>query len=327
MVAGAHKPEGHVSRLIVPRSMWFLAFALITHSSAATAAESRCSELGSGCVCSEPLNASASFPANSNINPPDSTTKECGGGAPLVSTGGGAVVPEFGMPAGNSVNYVWRLDSPNFSYTNAILYGNTMTVPAGTLCTRLYQTFSSDFPELDTPSRAKLQEFGIGGAYQQTEWYESGSSRLADAFVMFGIDQSVGSFGVPNPGTQTGPIIHLSDCRSSWCRVEQCLDVASTGTITGRVRITVLNTGAVETLTSAPAIHLGSANVDKVWIGNLYRQNSSAGYRYISHGMEAFWSTPSASNWIGKAYEVEGGGSTAPPPSGSQPPPAPTLLP
>ena len=234
------------------------------------------------------------------------------------------------MPAGNSVNWVWRIDSPNYSYTNAIFNGNPMTITTGTICTRLYQTFSSDFPPPTDPtpnSRAKLQEFGLGSAYQQTEWFESGSHRVSDSLVMFNINQSVGYYGTPNAGTLTGQQVDFTDCQNSWCRFEQCLDVASNGNITGRVRAVVVNTGKTMTLTGGQATHLGPAIIDRVWIGNLYRQNSSQGSRYFSYGMQAFWPQASGAAWIGPAYEVEGGAATAPPPSGSQPPPAPVLLP
>jgi len=305
--------------------MWFLGFALLIPATV-EAAESRCNELGAACVCSEPLNAQMTIPPATFVNPPDSTDHECAGEAndhkSVYAVGGGAMVAAFGMPAGSSVNQVWRIDGGGIAH----LTGTNLNFTTGTICTRLYQRFSPDFPDIDAslnpPQRAKLMQISLNGSgyLHQTEWYEYSPWRVSLSIVGYGVDESVGYYGTGGRGSVTGSQVALNDCRNSWCRFEQCIDKDST-TVVGRGRIVVLNTGATMTFTSDAGSFSGSVTTGPMWIGNLFRQNSSTGSRYVSYGAEAFWPQANGS-WIGPAYEVEPSAA----PTGVTPAPAAPLL-
>src|SRR5262245_36188306 len=82
------------------------------------AAEQRCTELGTNCLCSEPLNTNSLVYSSPYYNPADSTTKECDGfdaipGKAIVRPNGGLLTTNDAMimgalPAGHTNTYVVR---------------------------------------------------------------------------------------------------------------------------------------------------------------------------------------------------------------------------
>src|SRR5262249_50679187 len=160
-----------------------------------------------------------------------------------------------------SVSWVLRIDGGGIAH----LTGTRLTFTEGTICSRIYQRFSSDFPDLGFDDRAKLMQLSLnasGTLLHQTQWHFA-QPRIKVETVGFGIDQDL---------PWTGSTISLSDCRASWCRMEQCIDKYATGRVVARVRVVELNSGKTMVLTSANATQQGSVTLDPVWIGNLYRQ-------------------------------------------------------
>jgi len=69
-------------------------------------------------------------------------------------------------------------------------------------------------------------------------------------------------------------------------------------------------------LFTGPTASAASVTNDTVWFGNFYLENIT-GSRYISHGMQAFWATDGG-QWIGAAYEIEGGTPVVPAPTNTE---------
>lgn len=285
----------------------------------AHSAEKLCDNLGTFCVCSEPLNSQQVIPAaggnaNLGVNPTDSTSKECNAsfsGKAVYAENGGAAVAAFGFPAGNTLNYVWRIDSGGI----ASLDGNRMNYSTGTVCTRIYQRFTDNFPDPLNPARGKLMELSFEGSspanryMNQMQWDEDKAPskiRMEIVGSSYGVDQLL------IEDDPLKPNVKLPDCKNSWCRMEQCIDRYNDGRIVSRGRVVVVNTGVTLTKVSSAGTMVGPKNLDVVWIGNMFRQSASQGSRYISHGMQAFWPQADGNAWIGKALEIETGTGTSP---------------
>lgn len=258
-------------------------------------AEAVCGAIGAACVCSEPLNVFQDTPGSTFINPQDSVDKQCNGGASFYSAAGGPAVAEFGMPPGNAVNWVWSVDTDGTRIAH--LTGNADTYANGTLCTRIYQRFSNDMIVDDSDDRIKLMEVSGPGHLHQMQWWFSGNNAINDLFSGYGFEANL------DFAHGTGDPIALADCKGSWCRMEQCYDISG-GTLVIRSRVVVLDSGKTFTMASTP-VSASSITAETVWIGNLYTQNVSSGRRFVSHGMQAFWSGGNG-EWIGPACEVEG---------------------
>lgn len=307
-----------MSKLFVVLSIAFFGLAFES-----LAGELRCDQLGGDCVCSEPLNSQQNIGPSTFVNPTDTSAKECrgegGNGGSVYAQHGGSSVAAFGFPSGSSVSWVWRLDGGGINH----LTGNSQTFTQGTLCTRIYQRFSTDFPTpiVDGPDvRAKLMEISLvsGGSQflNQSQWhFATNPSGFKNEVVGFGIDQDV---------SPSGSSVRLDDCKSHWCRMEQCVDRYPDGRIVSRARIKVIGTSQEATFVSSTGSKTGEATTYHIWIGNLFRQNSSTGSRFISHGIQSFSSQTNGAAWIGPASEIETGGA-APEPSVSLQ--APILLP
>jgi hypothetical protein len=311
----------------------------------AAAQEERCTELGSSCQCSEPLNSpTLGFDGNFRFNPDDSTpsTKECPGelqkGSPLVGYDAGSFtqVSPTGLPAGAQVSYVTNNHRARFIYGPG--------APAGTkrLCTRAYVRYSSDWQSKDLGDSdcqaEKIAQFGwnpgeTGGgsqfhwnAHSPTSWplaVKNGWTGCGGTCMIYNTDPSGW-----NP----------TMCRGAWCRIEMCAGTASGGDV--RTGNNLYAEAYVDVVTGPnagkravyPRTFVGTAwngaggNLGWTWLLNLYRQGTCPGDRQISHAMQAAW-TADQGQLIGPAYEIEGGdsgGSGDPPAS---PPEAPVLLP
>ncbi len=260
--------------------------------------EAVCSALGGACTCSEPLDVFQVL-GQGLYNPIDSTDKECGGIGAVYSATNLAAVNAFGMPAGSSVEYVWRTDYGRGGI--ATVTGNSLTLTEGTVCTRLYQRLSSDYPRMgltgNGAERNKVMEMGSSEFQFQSEFFPPSTG----VFSPRGYIRSVG-YDARLSGS--GPTVTTEDCKSSWCRFEQCTD-RSGSTVTFRTRVTVLDSGKVLNHTSGGIHGVPPLSMEPLWIGNLYREVVYDGSRFLSHAMQAEWPNP-AGQWIGPACEVEG---------------------
>jgi len=278
--------------------------------------ENRCDDLGSACVCSEALDTSETI-TTSVHNPGPSTTNECNGG-PFIEFPSASLIrfaSESGMPGGNTVTNVLEMDDAASDPTFKTLGSDVTTFSSGTVCTRGYQRYNqaliNSFTNV-TNDRIKIIEFGMASCPIQMTWAVNGPT--SDAYV------GVGPGTCSGPGEQmieSGDAITIQDCVDGWCRMEFCATVSGgTTTLRGRqVALATSKTHNFDFTFSASTIDLGG---EGFWIGNHYIEQDIdvAGERYASFEMEAFWSSPQASNvWIGAASEVEGGAAA---PSGSQ---------
>jgi len=305
-----------------------LALALAGVSLPAAAAEQRCDELGASCVCSEPLNTGSYAPAGGNgWNPSDSTTKECNRGYPLWVQSDWSPASASGMGLPSAIQYVARRGPENAS-DSTYLGGTSGATTASTkrVCVRFYTRYSADYQAKNLPvcQANKFSEFSFGdsNALFHWDWAESGAER----FTIINWDKD--GNGSPEPSynlARTGPLT-IEDCRSQWCHVEMCASgniktgsgISAEGHVRGLSDGKRVDWNKTYIGSACPGGSCRGGDLTAVAIVNAYRQNTCAGSRYISHAMQAQWDTD-AGQFIGPAYEVEGGGSTPPPP-----PPPPT---
>ncbi len=301
------------------------------------AQEERCTELGASCICSEPFNA-GSFESyqcdrRSCMNPSDTNQKECSGefrhgyswyggdALEVVATPGTAE----NLPAGNSVDYVWRSHDEG-NNVHHVMHAGGVTNSTRRICTRHYFKTSSDYNDGEgSCSNRKHIDFAKGGG----------------ARVFFVRDQGPG-YRLEMPGYRTAPDnvwgagdLMNADCRTGWCRVELCID----GDVQNLRDLSV--DGYIQQVggpkrSEFPRKFIGNApggdGYQDSWLLNMYREGSGCrGWRQFSHVMFAGWNSASG-QYIGPACEMEGvcdgssggsGGSGGTP----QPPPADQLSP
>jgi len=300
----------------------------------ASAAEKRCNDLGANCVCSEPLNTSSYVAASSNgWNPADSTTKECNNGYALWVRGDWSPQSASGLGLPSGIQYVARR-GPESGSDSTQLAGRTGVVTSATrrVCVRFYTRYSSDYQAKNLPvcEANKFSEFAFGGANALFHW-DWAESR-AERFTVINWDGN--GDGKPDASynlTKSGPLT-IEDCRNQWCYAEMCAsgpiqtgaDIYAEGHVRG-----VSDGKRVDW----PKKRIGKAcnkgvcsggNLAAVLIVNAYRQKTCGGSRYISHAMQAQWDSDQG-QFIGPAYEVEGGASSPPPSDVLGAPGAPTL--
>jgi hypothetical protein len=284
-------------------------------SALAAAVEQRCTELGSACLCSEPLRYTSGGTLRENVDPPDSEgpgAKECGNGSPALDAEptGMQIVTETAndFPGSNPPAYVLKMRSTTNDGDNSwMIYGSLPTnVRNETICSRNYQRFGSDLPIARDPNmRIKLQEAQVGGVLIQHELQH----------------YSQGNLGINYNCNQDGSVNVQLAGRSSWIRFESCYDVG-TSSVSTRLKATVVDTGQSDQISCGPKSLSTPANFTLYQIGNLFLQtlgdSSVIGSRYVTHAIQT--RTPlNASFWPGPASELESGGGGSPPPS--EPPP------
>lgn len=268
--------------------------------------ETVCTALSDACVCSEPLDTDQSLPLQSFVDPVDSGDLGCDGEQgdqrAFYAAGGGTALPPVAFPAQADVTWVWRVEYLIGGIANVT--GNTMTLDQGTVCTRIYQRFSSDYPlmgQSSNPSneRNKLLEMsGPWGQFQTQFWPPNADAAFSGHATLSGIYDA---------NFEEGPDqISIRDCTDRWCRMEQCID-RSGDTATFRVHASVVGGTKVSTGSSGAVAGVPPLDISRMWIGNLFREEVIApGERFISHGMQTYWPTVSGTRWIGPACEVEG---------------------
>jgi len=324
----------------------FMAVALLSPLVAdrSHAQESRCLELGQSCECSEPMDTTATSIGHQHQfadSPPaygcDKFQSYFGTNKTNIRT-----TPETGMPAGNSVDRVVEIPAAGASI---VWLRGRMTVDDSIkrTCIRYYKQVTTDYSgvgpnNISCPSeRNKIIQFQFGGTQVQLQERADGSVCTGP-----GTGNDYEAITITNPAgfgnTNLSPRVDWGDCwnTNGWCRIEMCAsgDLSRGQNINFEANVRTLKDGVD---------HYG--NQGRLWnpgtgmkadsAGDLYHGQGQGGKgtEWISHFMQASWTT-NQGQWIGAAYEIEGGGGSPPPDPPDPPDPpapvaplAPTLLP
>lgn len=282
--------------------------------------EQRCSELGSACLCSEPLRFTSAGRLVEMVDPPDSEgagAKECAGGSAIDAEPSGMQLVDrvdnasnTDFPGPNPPAFVLKMTSvANDADNGWQVRGNQPTgVQNETICSRDYQRFGNDLPIAVEPMRIKMSESVLNGRLNQ------------DGIVMNGR----GQFDV-HDGDCTGTNNIQMAGRQSWIRHETCMDVGSSS-YTIRARVVVIETGVTDTITCGPHPLSTPASYSEFLIGNLHLQTAGNsayfGSRYFTHAIQTRLPLDSTF-WPGPARELEVAGGTSTPPPTTPPPTTP----
>lgn len=308
---------------ILVLALLFLAVPTVVY---AATAEQRCTDLGSACICSEPLDFSAAVD-RTWFDPPDTEgagAKECmtvldgqslandSATRHLLNRITGASI---GLPG---VAYV--LETPAYAGSNGSINDNNRTMTGKTWCARHYKRYSPDheYPcndEAGDPScpvdrrvKGPRNQKPQGGAH--TDMQASWAIGPNGAHLW----ECQGGFGTPFgncTSTQvSGDSIGFEDCKGAWCRIEYCFDHnSSTGALALRGRVTVLDPNENVALEQTRAKNFLDSNStfitgETTAVASWWTQNISVGTQYTTHIMVA--STSRNPNfWIGAASEIE----------------------
>lgn len=291
--------------------------------------EDRCTELGVNCDCSEthdtvaPHYVTSAFPPGGCggffcVNPTNSTgaSLECG---PSVAPGyfwitGStsqnpgtfwSIVPETGMPPGNTVTNVWRANTHGGGAHSEGTVSGDITSATRRLCQRIYKKFSSDY-SLYPDCNNKVMEIDWGGFE-----YQSSTTTAGSVIAISVVGAGSGFRGTLAP---VGDSITPADCVNTWCRIEQCADgnIQAGTSLVGDFYVDTTD-GAKHAERTAINIGSGTGGISFIWPENLHREFSGGGTACngtaeYSHVMQASWDT-AAGQRIGPAREVEGTGS------------------
>lgn len=318
--------------------------------------ELRCTELGSNCVCSEPMNVNDGAAVQVGWNPSDSVTKEChySSGSETGFLGGAAGVSadRLNPKATSSLSYGGPAP-PSYVIEMLEGYNNLRVQDIGTSekrhCARWYERFGNQFicsVDDEFGPGCGLGPYGVGGKmFDSTDTAGGNTGNQLLIAATTASNQHCGGPGYCGPfrmdidGDNVEgnlPSIGPDKCRADssgnggWCRIEQCIEstdgttIRSPGNRRYTVRVTPLaNPSAQETI-ATPSIHYNTGT--NYWKFNNWNDQEGERARLeVSYYMDAGWNT-AAGQWIGPAYEIEGGGSVVTPPSPTAPP-APVLLP
>ncbi len=314
--------------------------------------ERRCGELGSACICSEPLNTGTvdggrpwptQCPAASEgacrVDPDDSpSATECPGesygsggqavialGTPPITVTSAATQP---LPSGNALTWVLTRASGD---TAKITAPDVNEPPNTTYCSRSYQRWdaASPIPGSGTAvanSQYKLATIGGVDPNGNHNPVQTGAIQGGSIFTRF--DGSW--FNAPEDFQTMG---NMSECVSNFCRFEMCIDFGADGIGRARFRKAVLPPGTAKTYTVTKPAGTTARSVMKFSGGyndplQWYSQEiGGLTIRYATHVMVAKHAPVDGSWWIGAACEVEGGCSGSPQPPPPARPDPPVLLP
>jgi len=300
------------------------------------AAEQRCNELGSSCVCSEPFNT-ASFVGGPDFwNPADSTSKEC---SVEAAVNGGAVVRTSRtvvgsndstalsrLPAGHSVS---RFLTANNNHEGTFSAGHGLAVSSSLvrLAARWYVYHTPNFAFKTSASspcqNTKIMEFDADSRIDYTAGFHTYN------YLRFSPSVDCCVLG-PGPNPDIGP----GEMQGKWWRWEAVLTNRSGPgyrmqmfgkNVTDNLpEITILDTtanGSVANLRPPSLMSRMTTN------NHRFSPNGSgcAGWRGISHYIMAGWTTNSGQR-IGPAAEIERGAASPPSstPTDNVPPGAPS---
>jgi len=303
-------------------ALFVLLAALQAHAYDANGSEDRCAELGSGCICSEPLNAPDNLRAeiDRHWNPSDTRAKECAG-----ENGGGQFVTmpadysesatvrastERPFPSGaNPYIYKGRLSTIHHGYFNKL-----MNVDEETVCVRAYRRYSDGVRMTSNTNRVKNLQLG--------RWTPPAHANIEDNWDGAGAFVTVVDATYSLDGSKYDADFQSKCAEGGWCRIEICADQAGSQ-LTYRYYITSLTTGRTNAYVWGPGNGPSSTFFDLPAM-HMFVQGSLPGFQYASHAIEV--RVPLNRNFtIGPAYELEGGTPGNPPPPPPDPPVAPLL--
>ena len=183
------------------------------------AEEQRCRELGTACICSEPLASPDRVIEGHSQNPGDSTTKECDDGTSLTTLTPRPVPARgLGLPPEASIDHVWE-DSG--SHGGAVVGVSPEQPGTRRICARYYVRYSDDYEfQSDGTCRAgKLTQIDLGTDVSAAPLHAEAKSDQWRIITQGLGGSTMRASGSPRP----------ESCRGDWCRVELCLsgDIAS----------------------------------------------------------------------------------------------------
>lgn len=305
----------------------------------AAGSEARCDELGSNCICSEPLNTTTFSNSGTGAafwwNPGDTTTKQCG---LFGSTNGFIEENTFthsgvstgeainALPSGHTNTYVMQSGSATIGFIGHYL----PATPTERVAMRGYVYYSTDFDftnENSCTNSGKTFQLGSPGPIMS----HTGTPHLYS--WTSGDDWTSDTAGQPfdccvkGPGHDAAVENEFFDgFRGNWFRYELIVrNTTTTGqTIIQVYRKDVTNDGPEykiidtsiattqlvgDNWTSTIASSLSPpAQVRDLWF-DLFRHGNCNGTNALSHIMVAAWSSD-AGQRIGAATEIEGGSSS-----------------
>jgi hypothetical protein len=287
------------------------------------AAEQRCTDLGSNCLCSEPMNTTTFAGGPPFWNPADSTTKECStegvtGGAISRNdndiSGSADSTAIAALPPGHTLAHFMRASD---QHDGIFFAGNGQSVSSSfvRIAARWYiwHTTTFDFKLEGTCDNSKIAEFDNDSRVDYTGGFHTYN------YLKFSpsIDCCVSGPG-PNSGVAS------SQMKGKWWRFEAVITNRNSANYDLKFYgKNITDNGPELTLidlsTDSRVNHLTPPSLMSSMMINNYRQAGAGpcrGWIGISHYMLAGWTT-NAGQRIGAAKEVEGGGvaDTTPPPS------------
>jgi hypothetical protein len=317
-------------------SMVIGAWTLLASVQAGASPEQRCTELGNQCICSEPMQTTTHdggkpyvFAASGiPTDPDDTSTKECPEFGYRGNIGVIASAEDGFLPPGHSVSYVFKQSGSG----EVRLYAPDVNEPPNsTYCIRSYHRYD---PTTTRPNASYNSSTGnsqykaitIGGLYLNAHNPIQMGETSGGTFYRF---DSALYGGGPQPTYGS-----MDECRTNWCRYEQCADFDSGGHLRVRQRKVVLARNADPIAheyirpTSSISQPIFQLTGGYVWIIETFIQNvPPPNIFYFTYGMAAHKQPMDGNFWIGPADEVEGGSGSGGGPAPSAPPASPLLHP
>ena len=308
------------------RLLLSLVFALV--SLQAIAQEARCTELGSVCICSEPLQAT-SYVEDSNDykNPNDSSTKECA----QDGVSGGAVVRTVddvvassdatalaALPVGHSLARFMRAAD---GHTGTFYLGSTTAVGSGVLriAVRWYQYRTSNF-QFKTEGSCENSKSGEFATNTVVDVTDSGNGTHVNWHTYAYTSGNGWSPGtdccISGPAPSSQNHVLKTAVKGKWWRYEMVI----TGRASSSFKLVmygknVTDDSAEVTLidTSLDAQLVGQtppALISRI-LSNNHRFGTCNGWMGLAYFMVAGWTSDTGQR-ISAASEIEGGGGPAP---------------
>lgn len=321
-------------------ALWMLA------SVDAMAVESRCTELGANCLCSDTLNAAGPLvdpgPDNYTWTIDDGATKDCifWGGSGVIEMNDASIgilsvssdaTILSALPAGHSVGFFLKAsDSYNGIWSNGHKIADATTMVRRSM--RFYVYVSPNF-QYSVPTAngtcagnsGKIASFEMdGGGYFST--YSASSYSIANWGA--GYSGQNPNCCVAPPGADAGALtaINPASVFGHWLRIEMVIEGedqtpmvlksywrdVTANTATYKMLDTSIPTTMADgnDWTSTNATTLQHVGTKGQFGSEFFRTGSCPGYYAISHVMYAAWDT-NAGQLIGAAVEVEGSGAQA----------------
>ena len=273
---------------------------LVFSASRSYAAEQRCDELGTNCVCSEPFNTATIVRNGDFYNPGDSTSKECKS-EPGAPTGGAIARPAADIQSSNdstalsalaSGHSITRFLRASDGHAGIYFAGNGAPVSSGfvRLAARwyLYHTPNFQFKDEGSCQNSKIMEFDNDARIDYTGGFHTYN------YLRFkpAIDCCVSG-----PGANSG--VASSQMKGKWWRFEAILTNRSgpgfnvllygKNVTDNGPELEIINLSRNTSVANLTPPSLMSAMTT-----NNYRQGTCNGWLGISHYVMAGWTTNAA---------------------------------